>query len=578
MVITYEAFIALLKKQNRPFEHIGLLEQSYAFAARAHKTQKRKSGAPYIEHPLTTAYRLAELELDQDTIAAALLHDVCEDSGVDPATIRAEFGDDVAFLVGGVTKLDKIKYHGVRRHAESLRRMFLAIGEDMRIVLIKLFDRLHNMETLKYLPPEKQKRIAAETLDIYAPLAYRLGIGELSGKLEDLAFPYVYPDEYAWVVRTAKNVVAENERYIERIKPQLTGFLQRENVPFLDISARAKRYYSIYKKLLKYDMDMAKLTDLIALRIIVPTIEDCYTTLGVIHKSLPPVPGKIKDYIALPKANGYRSLHTTVFGPDQQYIEIQLRTPEMHEEAELGIAAYWHYAETKKESGGHYVARRPTFVDQERFSWIQQLREWQKDFQSPNEFIESLKIDFFKDRVFALTPKGDVLDLPDGGTPVDFAYKIHTDIGHATVGAKVNGSIVPLHYHIKNGDVVQILTQKGKNPSADWLSFAKSPETKKKIAAHLAKKRGSESVMREKTGYSAEVRIAVDDRTGILRDISHVFAHHRVNMTGVTTDRTNRHYPLVVIQAQFKDAEQLDKIIFRLMAIKGIKEIHHRAI
>jgi len=577
MDVTDKNFFDLLCRQKRPSDDIAFLEQAYSFALRAHDGQTRKSGAPYIEHPLITAYRLAELHLDRDTIAAALLHDVCEDTGIALDVIRKEFGDTAALLVGGVTKLDRIRYHGARRHAESLRRMFLAIGEDIRIVLIKLLDRLHNMETLGFLAPEKQKRIAAETLDIYAPLAHRLGISELSGKLEDLAFPYVYPEEYAWVVETAKNAVAKNERYASKIQPQLVSFLQAEEVSFIDISARAKRYYSIYKKLMKYDMDMTKLTDLIALRIILPTIEDCYATLGVIHKIWPPVPGKIKDYIALPKANGYRSLHTTVFGPDEQYIEIQLRTPEMHEEAELGIAAHWQYSERKKESSAQYAAGRASFVNQKRFSWIQQLRDWQKEFQNPDEFIESLKIDFFKDRVFALTPKGDVLDLPDGGTPVDFAYKVHTDIGNMTVGAKVNGSIVPLHYCIKNGDVVEIMTQKGKKPSASWLEFAKSPEARKKISAQLFKDSIHDRLKDKKILYLNELRLSVEDRTGLLRDISHVFAHHRLNMKSVTTERTDRHFPLLIIQAQFKDREQLEKIIFRLKNVKGVKEIQQKS-
>lgn len=565
----------IMKIQGRPPEDFELVKGAYEFAARAHQGQKRKSGEPYIVHPLATALRLAELRLDTHTVAAALLHDVCEDTTYTLTDIRKQFGDEISFLVEGVTKLDKIKYKGTERSAESLRKMFLAIGEDVRIVLLKLVDRLHNMETLKFLLSEKQKRIALETLEIYAPLAYRLGIKELSGKLEDLAFPYVYPKEYEWLMKTTEEKYQDWEKYIEETKPRLIEEFVREKIPFLDIHARAKHYYSLFKKLLKYDMDISKITDVMALRVIVPTIEDCYATLGVIHKIWRPVPGKIKDYIALPKPNGYRSLHTTIFGAGNHPIEIQMRTPEMHEEAERGIAAHWAYSEFKRTSQRSYAKKHASFMSQAKFAWIGQLGEWQKDFAKPDEFLESLKIDFFKNRIFVLTPKGDAFDLPEDATPVDFAYHVHTDVGNTAVGARVNGKMVALDYKLKNGDVVEIMTQKNKRPSSDWLAFLKSGQARKKVTAYLNRSR-EEAVFEKKGGEAVELRLTVQDRIGLLRDVSNVLAKQKINVKSVVTDNKNRTWPVLVIRAPFKNRRGLEQTMVKLKEIKGVEEVSYK--
>lgn len=572
--MTVNTLYDILKTQGRSEEELALIKRAYEFAERAHKGQKRKSGEPYIVHPLSTAVRLAEMRLDAETIAAALLHDVCEDTDHPIEEIRKQFGDTIAFLVEGVTKLDKLRYRGQERTAESLRKMFLAIGEDIRIVLLKLVDRLHNMETLKFLPPEKQKRIALETLEIYAPLANRLGIGELKGKLEDLAFPFVHPQEYHWLMRTVKDHYDVRARFVEKLKPLVAEEFAKEHIRFLDIHARAKHYYSLYKKLLKYDMDINKVYDVVALRIVVSTIEDCYATLGVIHKLWLPVPGLVKDYIALPKPNGYRSLHTTVFGPDGRTIEAQIRTQEMHNEAENGIAAHWAYAERK--ASGAYVKRMPSFAAKKELEWITQLREWQKEFTKPDEFLEALKIDFFKNRIFVLTPKGDVIDLPESATPVDFAYHIHSHIGDTAVGARINGKMATLDYPLKNRDVVEILTQKNKKPSAGWLQFVKSVHARKKISAQLKKASESAQFAARRKGDLVEFRLTVQDRVGLVRDISNVMARQKINMKSVATDTKNRAHPVLVLTAPIKNRADLEHIMVRLKEVKGVEEAGYK--
>lgn len=564
-----------LKNQNRTEADLTLIKKAYDFASQAHSRQKRKSGEPYIGHPLTTAAILAEMRSDAPTIAAALLHDVCEDTTCGLEEIRKNFGEEIAFLVEGVTKLSKIRYKGTERSAESLRKMFLAIAEDLRIVLIKLADRMHNMETLKHVAAEKRRRIALETLEIYAPLAYRLGIKDISGKLEDLAFPYVYPQEYDWLLKTVQTKYQDLDTYSKKFKPILAEELTKEKIGFLNLHARAKHYYSLYKKLLKYDMDISKITDIVALRVIVPTMEDCYATLGVIHKLWRPLPGRIKDFIALPKPNGYRSLHTTIFGPKDRLIEIQMRTPEMHEEAEYGIAAHWAYAEFKRKDTRAYAAKEISWADRKQLAWIGQLKEWQRDFEKPDEFLESLKIDFFKNRIFVLTPKGDVFDLPEGATPIDFAYQVHTDIGNTAVGVKVNNKMVALDYTLKNGEIVEILTQKNKKPSPDWLRFAKSAQARKRVSSFLKKKRETE-VFEKRGGELVELRLSAQDRIGLLRDISNVMAQQKVNMKNVSSDTKNRLYPLLTIQAQFKNRNELERIMVKLKTVKGLEEVSYK--
>lgn len=562
-----------MKKQNRGEDELALVKRAYDYAAKAHVKQKRKSGEPYLIHPFATATRLIDLHLDTPTIAAAMLHDVCEDTEFTNEDIKKNFGEEIAFLVEGVTKLNKIKYKGTERSAESLRKMFLAIGEDVRIVLLKLVDRLHNMETLQYVAPEKRRRIALETLEIYAPLAYRLGIGELKGQLEDLAFPYVYPKEYEWLTSAVKDHFTERKKYIEELKPVIKEELKKEKIEVLDIHARAKHYYSLYKKLLKYDMDINRVFDLVALRIIVQSVEDCYATLGVIHKLWRPMPGLVKDYIALSKPNGYRSLHTTVFGPQGKTVEFQVRTKEMHIEAENGIAAHWAYSE--KKGSRAYIDHRAIFAPRKELNWIQQLREWQKEFEHPDEFLESLKIDFFKDRIFVLTPKGDVIDLPEGATPVDFAYHVHTDIGNSATGAKVNGKMVALDHPLKSGDVVQVLTQKNKKPNRDWLGFLRSPAARKKVSYFLKKIR-EDKIFEKPGGEITELRLVVYERIGLLRDVSNVFARLKISMKTVTMDTKHRSFPLLTIQALFKNRQELERTMVRLKEVKGVEEVGYK--
>jgi GTP diphosphokinase / guanosine-3',5'-bis(diphosphate) 3'-diphosphatase len=476
----------------------GLIGRAYAFAERAHAGQKRKSGEPYFDHSLATAEILHSWHMDDATVAAGLLHDTVEDTGAPLETIKKEFGPNVAFLVDGVTKLGHIKYHGAtagpRRakaeessKAENLRKMIMALSQDLRVVFIKLADRMHNMQTLAALPPAKRERIALETDEIYASIAYRLGMHNVSGELQDLAFPYLHPKEYEWLLNAAKEHYAERLDYLEKIKPEVKKLLEDHNILPIDIEIRAKRYSSLYKKLLKRDMDITRVYDLAAMRIVVGTLAECYAALGVIHEAWPPVPRRIKDYIAMPKPNSYRSLHTTVIGPDGKYIEIQIRTKEMHDENEYGVAAHWLYKQKKKGEptmSGKKLARE--------IEWVQQLKDWQErlaaNTENPEEFLQSMKVDFFTDRIFAVTPRGDVVDLPAGSTPIDFAYHVHSEVGNAATGAKVNGIISPLDRPLKSGDVVEIVTQKGKKPSEDWLRFAKTTVAREHIRMALRKR------------------------------------------------------------------------------------------
>lgn len=460
-----------------------LIEKAYAMAYRAHDGQRRLSGEPYITHPLWIADYLAALGMDAATVAAALLHDTVEDTSVTSETIAKDIGAEVAFLVEGVTKLDSITYAGAGRsrkgadpQVESLKKMFFAMAEDIRVILLKLADRRHNMQTLQYQSPEARHRIAAETLEIYAPIAARLGMGRLKGELEDLAFPYAYPAEYAAFVKNIKGQYADRVKYADRTKPLIKHHLKAAGVPLIDIHSRIKHSYSLYRKLLKYDMDMAKVYDVVALRVIVPDIKACYAALGALHTFYKPLPGRIKDYIAVPKPNGYRSLHTTIFCEKGKIAEIQIRTPDMHEHAENGIAAHWAYAESGKKRGAK--------ASQQEIQWVVQLTKFLQELTS-KEGLKNLKIDFFKDRIFVFTPKGDVKDLPEGATPIDFAYAIHTGLGHAVQGALANSRIVPLDYELQSGDVVEIIKSKNAKPTPDWLRFVKTNEAKKRIRTWL---------------------------------------------------------------------------------------------
>jgi len=482
-------------KEFRPQESTEIIERAYQFAKEAHKGQKRLTGHERLEHLLSTAYTLAQLKLDASTLAGGFLHDVLEYTSITEKQIKKEFGEEIAFLVEGITHIEKIKYRHkekeTEKQAENLRKIFLAMAEDIRVILIKLADRLHNMQTLYALPKEKQKRMALETLEIYAPLAYRLGIGELKGQLEDLAFSYAYPQEYQKLVNQVKDRYIQGKEYLQKVIPLIKKILSREEIKVIEVHARAKHYYSLHKKLQRYDMDWHKIYDLVALRIIVPDIESCYATLGIIHKKWKPLIGRIKDYIAIPKPNGYQSLHTTVFCQGGKITEFQIRTPEIHKEAEHGIAAHWYYSEEKGIKGyikKKILGKKPAKELKKELTWVKQLQEWQKErVSSPQEFIDSLKIDFLKDRIFVFTPQGDIIDLPEGATPIDFAYQIHSDVGHQCSGATIDGKLSSLSQSLQNGQVVEIITQKNKKPNRDWLKFAKTNEARSKIKAWFKK-------------------------------------------------------------------------------------------
>lgn len=470
------------------------LTEAIEFAREAHAGQKRRSGEDYLTHPLAVASILAEYHLDSSSLVAAVLHDVPEDTHRTLTDIEGKFGRTVAQLVDGVTKLSQVRlkkswflardrdknqhgenFEGFDRHVETLRKMFLAMSRDIRVVLIKLADRLHNMETLGSLPPDRQLRIAQETLEVYAPLANRLGIGQLKGRLEDLAFPYAYPEDYAWLRATVTDELQRRQRSIERVRRALLKRLAAIGLR-AEAHARTKHLYSLWKKLLRHDRDLNKIYDLVAARIIVPTIEDCYRTLGLIHQMWKPLPGRIKDYIATPKPNGYQSLHTTVFALGGTITEIQIRTPEMHRWAEFGIAAHW----THKEAG-----EKSTTFAKNKLRWVNELAHLEESLRDPEEWKKGLTLDFFQDRIFAFTPSGDVLDLPAAATPVDFAFGIHSELGMHCAGARVNGRLVPLSHPLENGDIVEILTNKKATPKADWLQFVRSSRARSLIKRSL---------------------------------------------------------------------------------------------
>ncbi|PIP17584.1 MAG: hypothetical protein COX43_03555 [Parcubacteria group bacterium CG23_combo_of_CG06-09_8_20_14_all_35_9] len=465
-------------KTNNPEADLDLVKLAYEFAQKAHKGQKRLSGEDYIQHPLHTAQILAEMRADITSIIAGLLHDVPEDTNYTIQDIEKDFGKEVASLVDGITKLGKIKYRGIERYVENLRKMFIAMATDIRTILIKLADRLHNLKTLSALPPKKQYRIALETLEIYTPCAGRLGMRHIKRELEDAAFPYVYPKEYKWVKSIASIKYKEKEKYLEKVKKILEQELRKASIKFFSVQGRAKGLYSLYRKLLSYDRDISKIYDLIALRIIVENISECYATLGIIHSKWNPFKNRFKDYIAQPKPNGYQSLHTTVFCEGREIVEFQIRTRKMHEEAEYGIAAHWHYNE-----------KGSVVFDSKHFKWVQELAKWQeeaKDYKKYLEDLESLKIDVFRNRIFVFTPQGDVIDLPEDSTPIDFAYYIHTDIGNKCSGARVNDQIASLDTKLKSGDVVEIITDKNrKSPNPDWLKFVKTRSAASRIRSQI---------------------------------------------------------------------------------------------
>jgi guanosine-3',5'-bis(diphosphate) 3'-pyrophosphohydrolase len=458
-------------REYRPKDDLSALAKGFRFASQYHEGQTRDSGEPYMVHPVMVAHILADMRMDLVAIETGLLHDVVEDTSVTVEQVRKEFGEDVARCVDGLTKLSKLDVFGAEeRQAESFRKMLLAMVEDIRVIMVKLADRLHNMRTLGYVNPERRERIARETIEIYAPIAHRLGMGKIRGELEDLAFQHLEPDAYQEILGAIESRRHSNEEFLNEIRQTVEAELRREGIP-ARIDGRVKRPYSVFQKLRRQKITVDQVYDLMALRIITDSVKNCYAALGVIHNKWRPIPGRIKDFIAIPRPNLYQSLHTSVVGPHGQTFEVQIRTDEMHRIAEEGIAAHWKYKE----------GRKGPAADDQRIAWLRHLVEWQRDMQDPGEFMSTLKVDLYPEEVYTFTPRGKVLVLPRDATPIDFAYAIHSDVGHTCVGAKVNGRIVPLRSSLRNGDIVEIMTQPGHEPSKDWLAFVKTSRARNKI-------------------------------------------------------------------------------------------------
>ncbi|MFA7202013.1 MAG: RelA/SpoT family protein [Candidatus Paceibacterota bacterium] len=561
----------IYKAHDTYYTHSGtdyeLIQKAFLFAQQAHQKQKRASGEPYFNHVAQTALQLARWKLDACSIAAGLLHDTIEDCAIPPQTIQQEFGEEILFLIEGVTKLGKLQYQGKERSAESLRKMMLAVTRDLRVIFIKLADRLHNMRTLSHVSNNKQRRIALETAEIYAPIASRLGMQSLSGELEDLAFPYTHPDQYIWIQKNLRESYEKRTHYVSQVQQIVGEKLHHAHITPLTIDSRAKRISSLYKKLLHNDMDIERIYDLVAVRIIVHTIEECYLVLGVIHNLWRPLPGKVKDYIALPKLNGYQSLHTTVFCVDDKPTEFQIRTQEMHEQSEYGAAAHWFYETTKKSKQyrkniSQKAAEKESFI-------VKQLQEWQNQFPGSQEFAEALKLDLFSDRIFALTPKGEVIDLPIDATPIDFAYRIHTQIGDSCIGAKVNGKIVHLDYKLQSGDIVEILTQKNKKPSESWIHFVKTKYATRKIKDSIRKK----TALPKKTEY----KIVCENRIGMIKDVLAILSRNRIPIISVNTYENER-FPIIKIIADIQDRKRGEQIFLKLRKVEGVRELNLRMV
>ena len=488
-------------KENCVNINMDMVNKAFNLAFEAHKEQKRDSGEPYIIHPIEVATILAELGMDTSTIVAGLLHDVIEDTEYTYDDIKKIFGEEVANLVSGVTKITKMEYKSKEeQQADNFRKMLLAMADDIRVIIIKLADRLHNMRTLKYRKKEKQKKTAMETLDIYAPLAHRLGISKIKWELEDLSFRYIHEEEYYDLVKQVAEKRAEREIYIKNIIEEMYNKLEEAEIDS-DIDGRPKHFFSIYKKMVNKNKSIEQIFDLTAIRVLVNTVKDCYEVLGIVHTIYKPIPGRFKDYIAMPKPNMYQSLHTTVIGPQGKTFEIQIRTFEMHRTAEYGIAAHWKY----KEGDNNSETKEKNF--ESKLVWLRDMLEFQKETADAEEFIEGFKIDLFTDEIFLFTPKGVVIDLPNGATPIDFAYRIHTDIGNKCVGAKVNGKIVPLDYKLKTGEIVEVLTSNNaKGPNIDWLNIAKSNQAKSKIRSWFKKSKKEENISKGKEVFEKELK------------------------------------------------------------------------
>lgn len=500
---TFKEIKELLVTQKHSQEDIEQVEKAYRFAKKLHDGQFRASGEPYIIHPVEVAKILAGLEVDTHTLIAAFLHDVLEDTDTKPETIEELFGSDVLNLVQGVTKLGKLQFKSKEeRQAENFRRLFIAMANDIRVIFLKLADRLHNMRTLNFMEPEKQKKIAKETLDIFAPLANRLGIYKIKAELEDLSLRYLEPEKYYEIAQLVAQTKADREETVNLLIDKISKDVQKNGIN-AQITGRAKHYYSIYAKMKRQNIAFNDLYDITAVRVIVDTVKECYEVLGLIHSQFKPIPGRFKDYIAMPKGNMYQSLHTSVIGPRSKPLEVQIRTWKMHQVAEYGIAAHWRY----KEKG----SQKADNASDMKFSWMHKLVEYDKEMKNAEDYVKSVKLDLFSDQVFAFTPNGDVLDLPKDATPVDFSYRIHSDVGHKTVGALVNGRIVPLNTKLNNGDIVEILTSKTPAPRLDWLTFVVTKQASQKIRQWFKKNNREEHVNIGKTNLEHELTKAVFD-------------------------------------------------------------------
>ena len=499
---TIEDIVNKMKKNNKKSD-IKLIMKAYNYAKEKHGDQLRKSGEPYIIHPIQVAYTLAELELDDATICAALLHDVVEDTEVTHQDLINEFGIEIAEMVDGVTKLSKLNYESVEEaQVENYRKMFLAMGKDIRVIMIKLSDRLHNMRTLKYLSRDRQIANAKETMDLYAPLANRLGIYSLKWELEDLSFKYLYPEEYREIVEGIDRKREERLQFIDKIEEQIKQELKKQKIE-AEITGRAKHLYSIYRKMKRDNITLDQIYDLFALRIIVNSVKDCYAALGVVHELYNPMPGRFKDYIAVPKPNMYQSLHTTLIGEKGTPFEVQIRTWDMHRIAEYGIAAHWAYKEASFAKGKKANVK----VSEDKLAWLRETLEWQKDMQDPQEFLNTLKTELFEDEVYVFTPKGDIKVLPSGSTPIDYAYSIHAEIGHHMTGCKINSKMMPIITKLKNGDIIEIITsENSKGPSRDWLKFIQSSTAKNKINAWFKKNQREENIEKGKDLIEKEIK------------------------------------------------------------------------
>ncbi len=514
----------ILREQNRSEEDIQEIYKAYKFAEKLHEGQYRVSEEPYIIHPIEVAKILAALKVDKHTLMAAILHDTIEDTGLTAEQLEAEFGEDVLNLVLGVTKLDKYQFKSKEeRQAESFRRMFIAMAKDVRVIFLKLADRLHNMRTLNYMAPNKQVRIAQETLDIFAPLANRLGIGKIKAELEDLSLRYLNPEKYFEIAQLVAQKKVERENTVKLLIDEISESLKKNEIE-ADITGRAKHYYSIYKKMQRLNVAFNDLYDITAVRVIVDTERQCYEVLGIIHSLFKPIPGRFKDYIAMPKGNGYKSLHTSVIGPKQKPLEVQIRTHEMHKIAEYGVAAHWKY----KESG----SIKASSEDDIKFSWMSQMIELEKEASNANDFVEKVKIDLFGNQVFCFTPMGDIIDLPQNATPIDFAFRIHSEVGYKTTGALINGRIAQLDTKLNNGDIVELFTSKTGTPKLHWLKFCVTKQAQSKIRQWFKKHNRDEYIATGKAMLEAEITKAVFDenmKNGTFTEIAKILNYISVD-------------------------------------------------